>query len=165
MRWTNWRTGKRRFRREGHYRRVSFVACTANAWLLGAGIGCLSMVQTTSGHDVWDLDGGLVHRGSTVRIRRRRISGGRLRTRWVSVHTEEVYFRDTTQGLVVWGVGAIVTAWLLASGVASVVSGAAHAGGSALEATGTATGTSCASRRPSGFKRGEFGGFTGIGIR
>ena len=36
------------------------------------------------------------------------------------------------------GVGAIVTAWLLASGAASVVSGAAHAGGSALEAAGTA---------------------------
>jgi hypothetical protein len=57
---------------------------------------------------------------------------GRLRTRWVSVHTDEVYFRDTAHGLIVWGVAAIVTAWLLASGAASVVSGAAHAGGSAL---------------------------------
>ena len=52
---------------------------------------------------------------------------GRLRTRWVSVHTDEVYFRDTAHGLIVWGVGAIVTAWLLTSGAASVVSGAAHA--------------------------------------
>jgi len=63
---------------------------------------------------------------------------GRLRTRWVSVHTDEVYFRDTARGLIVWSVGAIVTAWLLASGAASVVSGAAHAGSSALEAAGTA---------------------------
>ena len=63
---------------------------------------------------------------------------GRLRTRWVSVHTDEVYFRDTAHGLIVWGVGAIVTAWLLTSGAASVVAGAAHAGGSALEAAGTA---------------------------
>jgi hypothetical protein len=63
---------------------------------------------------------------------------GRLRTRWVSVHTDEVYSRDTAHGLIVWGVGAIVTAWLLTSGDASVVSGAAHAGGSALEAAGTA---------------------------
>src|ERR1700722_12511785 len=63
---------------------------------------------------------------------------GRLRTRWVSVHTDEVYFRDTAHGLIVWSVGAIVTAWLLASGAASVVSGAAHAGSSALEAAGTA---------------------------
>jgi hypothetical protein len=60
---------------------------------------------------------------------------GRLRTRWVSVHTDEV---DTAHGLIVWSVGAIVTAWLLASGAASVVSGAAHAGSSALEAAGTA---------------------------
>ena len=50
----------------------------------------------------------------------------------LSVHTDEVYFRDTAHGLIVWGVGAIVTAWLLTSGAASVVSGArAHAGGSA----------------------------------
>jgi hypothetical protein len=63
---------------------------------------------------------------------------GRLRTRWVSVHTDEVYFRDTAHGLILWGVGAIVTAWLLTSGAASVVSGAAHAGGSALEAAGSA---------------------------
>src|SRR5271165_2886832 len=63
---------------------------------------------------------------------------GRLRTRWVSVHTDEVYFRDTAHGLIVWGVGAVITAWLLASGAASVVSGAAHAGGSALEAAGNA---------------------------
>ena len=62
---------------------------------------------------------------------------GRLRTCWVSVHTDEVYFRDTAHGLIVWSVGATVTAWLLASGAASVVSGAAHAGGSALEAVGT----------------------------
>jgi hypothetical protein len=65
---------------------------------------------------------------------------GRLRTRWVSVHTDEVYFRDTAHGLIVWGVGAILTAWLLTSGAASVVSGAAHAGGSALEAAGSAVG-------------------------
>src|ERR1700735_1603006 len=44
---------------------------------------------------------------------------GRMRTRWVSVHTDEVYFRDTAHGLIVWGVGAIVSAWLLTSGAAS----------------------------------------------
>jgi hypothetical protein len=63
---------------------------------------------------------------------------GRLRTRWVSVHTDEVYFRDTAHGLIVWGASAIVTAWLLMSGAASVASGAAHVGATALEAAGTA---------------------------
>jgi NADH:ubiquinone oxidoreductase subunit 3 (subunit A) len=84
---------------------------------------------------------------------------GRVRTRWVSVHMDEVYFRDTAHGLIVWSVGAIVTAWLLASGAASVVSGAAHAGSSALRSCrNCGCGTGCASCRPGCVKRGKFGG-------
>jgi hypothetical protein len=30
---------------------------------------------------------------------------GRLRTKWVGVHTHEVYFRDTAHGFLVWAVG------------------------------------------------------------
>src|ERR1035437_7476766 len=30
---------------------------------------------------------------------------GRLRTKWVNVHTHEVYFRDTAHGFLVWAVG------------------------------------------------------------
>lgn len=40
---------------------------------------------------------------------------GRLRVRWASVHVDEVYFRDTAHGLLVWAVGVIVTASLLTS--------------------------------------------------
>ena len=66
---------------------------------------------------------------------------GRLRTRWVSVHTDEVYFRDTAHGLLVWAVGAIVSASLLASGAASLTTGAARVGASAMQAVaGTAAG-------------------------
>jgi MFS family permease len=165
MRWTNWRTGKRRFRRGGHNRwrncRVSFVACTADARLLGAGIGLVSVSPWSKQRPVTTFGILTAAWFIAVQLFASGVGGylaGRLRTRWVSVHTEEVYFRDTTHGLIVWGVGAIVTAWLLASGVASVVSGAAHAGASALEAAGTATGTRRASRRPSGLKRGKFGG-------
>jgi hypothetical protein len=61
---------------------------------------------------------------------------GRLRTRWVSVHTDEVYFRDTAHGLLVWAVGAIVSASLLASGAASLT----RVGASATQAAGTAAG-------------------------
>ena len=32
---------------------------------------------------------------------------GRLRTKWVSIHSHEVYFRDTAHGFLVWAV-----AWL-----------------------------------------------------
>ena len=56
---------------------------------------------------------------------------GRLRTRWVNVHTGEVYFRDTAHGLLVWAVGAVITALLLTSAASSLASGAAHAGAAA----------------------------------
>ena len=45
---------------------------------------------------------------------------GRLRTKWVAVHTDEVYFRDTAHGFLVWAVGLVVTASLLASAAASL---------------------------------------------
>ena len=40
---------------------------------------------------------------------------GRLRTRWLSVHTDEIYFRDTAHGLLVWAVGVVLTVSLLVS--------------------------------------------------
>jgi MFS family permease len=40
---------------------------------------------------------------------------GRLRTKWVSVHTHEVFFRDTAHGLLVWAVGVVITAAFLSS--------------------------------------------------
>ena len=61
---------------------------------------------------------------------------GRLRTRWVNVHTDEVYFRDTAHGLLVWAVGAIISASLLTSGAAAVATDAAHIGASAVQAAG-----------------------------
>jgi hypothetical protein len=62
---------------------------------------------------------------------------GRLRTRWVSVHNDEVYFRDTAHGLIVWAVGAVITAFLLTSAASSVASGVASAGASAVQAAGS----------------------------
>jgi hypothetical protein len=40
---------------------------------------------------------------------------GRLRTKWVSIHTDEVYFRDTAHGFLVWAVGVVISASLLGS--------------------------------------------------
>jgi hypothetical protein len=50
---------------------------------------------------------------------------GRLRTKWVDIHTTEVFFRDTAHGFLVWAVGAVISASLLSSAVTSLVSGAA----------------------------------------
>jgi hypothetical protein len=59
---------------------------------------------------------------------------GRLRTRWVNVHTHEVYFRDTAHGFLVWAVGLVVTAAFLTSAAASLVGGASHSVGTSANA-------------------------------
>ena len=48
---------------------------------------------------------------------------GRLRTRWVGLHTHEVFFRDTAHGLVTWSVATVVVAAVVATSVFSVVGG------------------------------------------
>ena len=44
---------------------------------------------------------------------------GRLRTRWLAVHTDEVYFRDTAHGFLAWAVASLATAALLTSAAGS----------------------------------------------
>ncbi len=53
---------------------------------------------------------------------------GRLRTKWVNVHTHEVFFRDTAHGFLTWTVATVISAGLLASATSMVVSGGVHAG-------------------------------------
>jgi hypothetical protein len=53
---------------------------------------------------------------------------GRLRSKWVNVHTHEVYFRDTAHGFLVWAVGLVMTAAFLTSAAASMVGGIAGPG-------------------------------------
>ena len=33
---------------------------------------------------------------------------GRLRTKWVAVHTDEVFFRDTAHGFLAWALGTLI---------------------------------------------------------
>jgi hypothetical protein len=60
---------------------------------------------------------------------------GRLRTRWVGVHTDEVYFRDTAHGFIAWAFASVLGAVLLASPVSSLIGGAASG---ATQATASA---------------------------
>lgn len=62
---------------------------------------------------------------------------GRLRTKWVSVHTDEVYFRDTAHGFLAWAVATLATAMLLASAIGAIVNGGVQA--AATIAGGAAT--------------------------
>src|ERR1700674_4201868 len=52
---------------------------------------------------------------------------GRLRTKWATIHSDEVYFRDTAHGFLVWAVGLVVTAGFLASAATSMIGSAAVA--------------------------------------
>jgi len=49
---------------------------------------------------------------------------GRLRTKWTDLHSDEVYFRDTAHGFLVWAVGLVITASLLATAAMSLAGGA-----------------------------------------
>jgi len=46
---------------------------------------------------------------------------GRLRTKWTLVHTDEVYFRDTANGILAWAVALVISVTFLASAAASMV--------------------------------------------
>src|ERR1700674_1270358 len=56
----------------------------------------------------------------------------RLRTKWVNIHTDEVYFRDPAHGFLVWAVGVVITAGFLAAAATSMVVGAEQGGTAAV---------------------------------
>ena len=70
---------------------------------------------------------------------------GRLRTKWVNLHSDEVYFRDTAHGFMAWAVATIIVIGVLGSTVSSIVGGGVQAAstvasGAALGATAGADG-------------------------
>jgi hypothetical protein len=49
---------------------------------------------------------------------------GRMRTKWVEVHTHEVFFRDTANGLLTWGLASLIGVAILTSvGFSTVAAG------------------------------------------
>src|SRR6195952_2926059 len=50
---------------------------------------------------------------------------GRLRSRWIGVHTDEVYFRDTAHGFVTWAFASVLGALLLTAHASSIIGGGA----------------------------------------
>jgi len=91
---------------------------------LGAGLGLSSV-------SVWSSEGvssSMIGTGAIVwlilmQIMSSSLGGylaGRLRTKWASIHTDEVYFRDTAHGFLAWCVSLVVTAAFLASAAASM---------------------------------------------
>jgi hypothetical protein len=64
---------------------------------------------------------------------------GRLRTKWVGVHTHEVFFRDTANGFLAWAVAAVIGAAVLVSAVSSIVGGGDRVAGASAGASGATT--------------------------
>jgi hypothetical protein len=46
---------------------------------------------------------------------------GRLRTKWVNVHTDEVYFRDTAHGFLAWALATLLVAGVLGSALSAAL--------------------------------------------
>lgn len=65
---------------------------------------------------------------------------GRLRTRWVTVHTNEVFFRDTAHGFLAWAVATLLMATLLSSAVGTAISAGLKAGGEVVKSAATVAG-------------------------
>ena len=63
---------------------------------------------------------------------------GRLRAKWISVHNDEVYFRDTAHGFLTWALASLLCATLLASVIGSIVGGSAKAGATIIGGTSSA---------------------------
>ena len=104
----------------------AFVAAAMSLTLLalGAGIGLssLSPWSTAAMSEAVVTKGGIVFL-IILEIIASAVGGymaGRLRTKWVNVHTHEVYFRDTAHGFLTWAVSLVITAAFLASASAAM---------------------------------------------
>lgn len=77
---------------------------------------------------------------------------GRLRTKWITVHSDEVYFRDTSHGFLAWAVASLVVAVLIGGILGKTMSAGVSASAMLTTAAiGTAGGVGAASaeRNPS----------------
>lgn len=61
---------------------------------------------------------------------------GRLRVRWLGVHRDEVFFRDTAHGFMAWALATVLTAAALGAATTHLLSGAAVG---SIAAVGNAT--------------------------
>jgi hypothetical protein len=82
---------------------------------------------------------------------------GRLRSKWVGVHTYEIFFRDTAHGFLAWALATVLVAGLLGSALSSIVSTGAQATATAVGAVGAAgAATAANASEGSGFSPAYF---------
>jgi hypothetical protein len=76
---------------------------------------------------------------------------GRLRTKWVGIHTHEVFFRDTANGFLAWAVAAVIGAAVLASAVSSLLGGGTHVAATIASGAAAGTGQGAVQANPSAY--------------
>lgn len=70
---------------------------------------------------------------------------GRLRTKWVGIHTDETFFRDTAHGFMAWALATLLVVLVLGSALSAVVGRGVQA--ASTVASGAAMGASAGATR------------------
>jgi hypothetical protein len=109
----------------------AFAAAALSLILLALGAGAgLSSLSPFSGMSATTVGVGALIFLCITEIISSGVGGylaGRLRTKWVDLHTDEVYFRDTAHGFLAWCVALVMGAAFLGAAGAGMVGGAANA--------------------------------------
>ncbi|HEU5133827.1 MAG TPA: hypothetical protein VFU13_01665 [Steroidobacteraceae bacterium] len=121
---------------------VGAAALSLVLFLLGTGLG-LAVVSPWASEGISGTTAGIstIVWVTVVQLLASVLGGylaGRLRTRWVSVHTDEVYFRDTAHGFLAWAVATLLMATLLSSAIGTAISTGLKAGGEVAKSAATA---------------------------
>ncbi len=89
---------------------LSAISPWTNAGLSSSGVGMAAIIWLILVQIIASAIGGYL--------------AGRLRVKWVAVHTHEVFFRDTAHGFLVWAVGLVISAVFFAALTAAMATGA-----------------------------------------
>ena len=114
---------------------VAAAALTLVLVALGAGLGLSSISPwSDSGVSAATFEIGTGIYLVVVAVISSAIGGylaGRLRTKWVGLHSNEVFFRDTAHGFLAWAFATLICATALASATSYLANGAAAGGAGA----------------------------------
>jgi hypothetical protein len=114
---------------------VAAAALTLALLALGAGLG-LSAISpwADSGVSASTFKNGAGVYLVLVAVMASAVGGylaARLRTKWVGLHTDEVFFRDTAHGFIAWAFATVLSAGVLGAATTHIVAGAASGVGAA----------------------------------
>lgn len=175
--------------REAHSSGVSWAAVIAGAFVtaalsltllaLGAGFGLLTVSPWSSGRtSASAVDATAIIWLIVVQVLASGVGGylaGRLRTKWAAIHSDEVHFRDTAHGFLVWAVAVVLTAAFLGSAATALVGGAEMASDmpgqentyfvDSLFRSGPAATTAPTANADDGLVRGEAAGILANALR